>query len=469
MPDQQDKAPNDEQNEQESRDQLEKLSGQFSARVEGLRELLEAIAPHAAALDRPDRLKRHIEQSGLLPDGKRLLSDLLIFEEDGEGVDEPRRELSEKSEDGPDLDEGAIQADSADIEMSAESVPDEAVELTELIRHQPTAVLKVLRQFTRGFVAPRASLLNGSLLTVAIASFEFLLAGLYAYHLLQHPKQLETDEKEFSLADLVEIGSVQDAQQAIAERRVEAFIGKRLDEWSAWSERILGQSFDELSLDASHLNEMFQRRHLIVHTGGAVDRRYLQRVDFPDGEQPSIGDELPVSDRYLYLALDELEVLGHALIAVARGKWQAEKTNEAAGELNGKILELMQANRWMPARKLAEVGCTLKQADSARWVIQVNGWLAIKRLGEFDHCRQEVEEWDVTALADKFKLAKASLLDEVDTAFELLVSTLKSSDVMPGDAWDWPLFDGMRDDARFAQAFAEVGYSREEDESDKAE
>jgi hypothetical protein len=461
MSDQQNEAA--ERSGTEDRGELEKLSGQFGARIEGLRELLEAIAPHAAALDRPDRLKQYIEQSGLQPDGQRLLSDLLVFED--EIADMPDTQSGQRSEEteGESEEESAIQVRAPDTEVSSDSVPVEAVELTKLIRHQPSAVLKVLRQFTRGFVAPRASLLNGSLLTVAIASFEFLLAGLYAYHLLQHPKQLETDEKEFSLADLVEIGSVQDAQQAIAERRVEAFMGKRLDEWSAWSQRILGQSFEELSLDSPHLNEMFQRRHIIVHSGGAVDRRYLQRVDFPNDEQPDIGDELPVSDKYLYMALDELEVLGFALLVVARGKWQSEKANEASAELNAKIVELMQANRWAPARKLAEVGCTLGQADSARWVIQVNGWLAMKRLDEFDRCRPEVEEWDVTALADKFKLAKACLMDEGDAAFELLVPTLKSSDVMPGDAWDWPLFDNLRADARFAQAFAEVGYARQED------
>lgn len=466
MSDQDTSTSEHESDEQESLDQLEQLSRQFRARIEGLRELLEAIAPHAAALDRPDRIKQHIERSGLPPEGRKLLSELLIFEnKPGDGADEPKDAPADGLGSDPDSDETAPHASTSEDEPSAESVPDEAREFTELIRHQPSAVLKVLRQFTQGFVAPRASLLNGSLLTVAIASFEFLLAGLYAYHQLQHPKQLETDEKEFSLAELVEIGSIQEAQQAIAERRVEAFMSKRLDEWSTWSERLLGPSFDALSLDAAHLNEMFQRRHIIVHSGGKVDRRYLQRVELSD-EPPDIGDELPVSDEYLYAALDELEVLGYALFAVARSKWQSESAAEAAGELNGRILDLMQADRWAPARKLAEVGGTLEQVDSIRWVIQVNLWISAKRLDEFEDCKQDVESWDVTALADKFKLAKACLLGHRDSAFELLASTLKGADVIPGEAWDWPLLDGMRDDERFAQAFAEVGYSREDDQAE---
>lgn len=277
---------------------------------------------------------------------------------------------------------------------------------------------------------------------------------------MQHPKQLESDEKEFSLSDLIEAGSIQDARRVLAERRADGFISKRLDEWSAWAERILGRSFADLCLDASHLNEMFQRRHIIVHSGGAVDRRYLQRVDLPPNERPELGDDLPVSDLYLHLALDELEVLGYALIAVSQNKWHPDEAEEATAQLNHRIFDLMQAGRWKLARRLADVGCTLDQPDSIQWMIRVNGWLSQKRLDDFDSCRDEVAEWDITALANQYRLAKACLLDETDEAFDWLAQALEAQEVMPGEAWDWPILDDLRSDPRFAEAFKRVGYER---------
>jgi hypothetical protein len=442
---------------QESKDssKLEDLSDQFSARIEGLRELVEAIAPHVAELDQPERVERLVEQSGLSPEGQQIMTDVYLNDDDPDSpagtTDKPQREATETGPKPSDESNG-----------SPEQIPPRVQAFVNLVQHQPSAVLRVMRRLNQGYAAPRASLLNGSLLTVAIASFEFLLAGIYKYHLLQHPKQLESDEKEFSLADLMELGSVRDAQRVLAERRADTFMTRRLDEWSAWAKRILGQSFENLSLDAPHLNEMFQRRHIIVHSGGAVDKRYLQRVELSEDMKLDIGDELPVSDIYLYQALDELEVLGHALIAVSRSKWHPNEADQATGQLNLRILDLMQAGRFTLARKLADVGCTLEQSDSDRWIVRVNGWLAMKRLGEFEACRQQVIDWDITALASQFKLARACLLDEVDRAFEYLALTLKSREAMPGQAWDWPILDELRDDPRFPQVFAEVGYSRSE-------
>jgi hypothetical protein len=417
------------------RDPLAVLSNQFSARIEGFRELLEVISPHVAALDEPKGIEFAIEKSGLSSQGKDIVRDIFVgsTEEKDSAEESDGNEPTGKGETGV------------------------TKEFTELVRKEPSGMLRVLRRFTQGVIVPRSSLLHGSLLTVAVASFEFLLAGLYGQHLIEFPKQLDDDEKEFSLADLSEIGSIEEAQRVLAERRVDGFMRRGITDWSKWSKRTLGHSFEELCMDSGRFNEALQRRHIVVHSGGIVNRLYLERVNLPPQNQPKLGEELAISATYMGSALDELEVLGYGLAALAWAIWDSEKTDEASVFLNSRIYDLLKGKRFRLARKLAEVGDGLGQSDAYRWTIKVNGWIATKRMDGLEACRSSISDWDVTALSNDFKLAKACLLDESEKAFRLLAPVVQEAEA-PGSIWDWPLLDDLRDDSRFDSVFADAGY-----------
>jgi hypothetical protein len=229
----------------------------------------------------------------------------------------------------------------------------------------------------------------------------------------------------------------------------------------------LGSLLNDICLDFPHLNELFQRRHIVVHSGGIVNRFYLERVDLPEQDAPVLGVELPISSSYLQSALDELAVLGYGLAALAWTKWGSEKSDEASAFLNSRIYDLLQGGRYQLARKLADVGSALDQSDNKRWMIAVNGWIATKKLGEFDSCTEAVANWDVSALANDFKLAKTCLLEQTKQAFELLAVTIHESDDKPAEVWEWPLLDDLRSDPRFTQIFLDAGFTppnREEPE-----
>jgi hypothetical protein len=453
----------DASTERSSPDELDNLSHQFSARIEGLRELLEVISPHVAVLDSPEGFESTIDQSGLSVRGKTVLRDLFVS---GLNVE---IESGTKSDDSPEpAREQTPETDDELVPVPLDEAPREIREFVDLATEEPRGVSKVLRRVTQSLIAPRASLLHGSLLTVAVASFEFLVAGLFSHHLITYPRQLKDDEREFSLADLVELGSIEEARRVLVERRVDNFMRRSIDDWSRWSKQTLGEAFDQLCVDFAHLNEVFLRRHAVVHSGGVVNRLYLERVDLQGEERPELGQDLPVSASYMQSALDELEVLGHGLIGLARSKWTPSNPEKASDYLNGKIFDLLQAQRWKLARKLAVVGESLGQPDSDRWMITVNGWLAAKRLEEFEVCSDQVVNWDVSALANQFKLARACLLDEIDEAFDLLATILAEPERKPGHIWGWPLLDDLRPDSRFIKVFVDAGYSPD-DHQDSSE
>jgi hypothetical protein len=430
--------------------ELDELSAQFTARIEGLRELLDVIAPHVAALDQPSGLETAIQQSELSERGKDVFRSLFLSEKDPDAADDsPVIEIQH----GPPPESQPVPHD---------ELPPRIKAFSDVAQEEPRGVIRMMQRMSHGQLAPRAALLHGSLLTVAVASFEFFLAGLFSLHLIAFPNQLKDDEQEFSLADLVELGSIDEARRLLIERRIDGFMRRGLNDWSRWSERVLGSPFSDLALDFHHLNEIFQRRHIVVHSGGAVSRLYLERVRHSD-KPPALGEELPVSADYMRSALAELEVLGHGLVAVARYKWESGNTDRAADSLNIAVYELLRAERWAEAKKLANIGRPIAHSDSSKWMLTVNGWLAMRGLDELTDDREEIRQWDVSALAPQFRLARACLLDEADEALQQLELTLKESPGHLRPIWEWPLLNGLRDDPRIVEIFCRFGYAPERD------
>jgi hypothetical protein len=457
-------------------DPLLRVLEQFEATIDGLIELLDVISPHVAALDRPEAMTHAIDQAGFSPAGNSLAKALFtggavaveapMYEtpEDGNGSPsarvQPEGGIPEEEVAPPVPEEVTAIGDAPEGTVSAEDaqpVIEEA--LNALVKDEPEALLRIFRRAARSSLVPREGLLNGSLLTVAVAAFETLLAGVYREHLIRHPNQLDSQEKEFSLADLLEYGSVEEARRVLIERRADAFMRRSLADWSAWSGRTLGQNFSALSLDLRVTTEIFQRRHLIVHAGGVVNQTYLDRVDFGDTDPPALGDELAVEGTYLRHALDEVYVLGVAVASVALAKWNAnEGPKLAAGRIISCSYDLMQEDRWPLVRTLCQVGGTLGQDDARKWVVRVNGWLAARALNDDGSHETEIANWDVSALDVKFKLAKAALQGEAEVVVELLPGAMESAGDEAAIVPSWPLLAPFRAHPEFRQAVLNSGF-----------
>lgn len=425
----------------ETPDPLRLAAPQFHGRLDGLRELQEIISPHAAALDitGDGGVSRLIEKGGFSESGTEVMR--AVFESDDE---------SGESADG---DTSGAQGNGEKLSPEREQ---KALEFADVVTNELNAFQGFLRRFVRNAVAPREELLNSSLLTLAVAAFENLLALLVTEHLRRFPGTLESEEKAFSLADLQGVGSIDDARTVLIERRVDNFMRKGLDDWSAWAVKTLGASFDELCIDLDSVKEIFQRRHLVVHAGGIVNRMYLERAPRTEESRPELGTYLSTNGDYILGALDELEVLGDLLLFSAWNKWTQGKDRDAGREeFESRVLELMDGGRWAVVQRLCDQAAEFDVSTATHLVFQVNRWIAMKNLGRFDdQCRAEVEQWDTSALATVYVMARSVLLDEEKRALELLEIALASGEIERRAAETWPLLKDLREGRKFKKAVA---------------
>lgn len=421
----------------------------FQETLDGLRDLHSEVMPHVHDLDKQRLSPEALTVLRALPAKKRRrLRDLLA------AAYEKRALLSEKEAPSEDLDPGGDDGaeKGGDQELGLASVlGSQQKELTEIFAEHDEARLEFSVRLNRTLIAPlRSDLLRNSLLTMAVAAFEVLIGRIVGAKFATHPDSLGT-EPEFSLAQLERFADISEARDLLIENRVDSFVRRDFDYWADWFKKdsSLRLNFDSLCIDRAALSEVFQRRHIIVHNGGQVSRRYLQNTSLTD--PPPLNQFLAVPPEYLDGAIDQLDALGTLLVVGAWAKLYPDEAEVAYAFMSERSQQLMYIGRWSPVRCICAIGKKLegKTTKQRCEVFKVNHWLAVKRLDGLDQIRSEIDAWDTSALDPVFPFVRAALLDDLNEVFAQLPGLLKSGSLNRASLEQWPILEELRADARY--------------------
>lgn len=136
----------------------------------------------------------------------------------------------------------------------------------------------------------RAPIVRSSLLMGVVSDFEMLVAGLIRLNLSNSENLLKQSEKSLTWKQMSEFDSLRDIRIQLSDEYVSNVMRGGLDAWMNWFNKKLNLVVDGVTTEADELLEIFQRRHLLVHNGGVVNRQYMDKLGFRDGVQ--IGDRL---------------------------------------------------------------------------------------------------------------------------------------------------------------------------------
>ncbi|MEU5885847.1 hypothetical protein ABZ835_03280 [Streptomyces sp. NPDC047461] len=294
---------------------------------------------------------------------------------------------------------------------------------------------------------PRMPIFLQSTTVSAVSNFEVLFSGLVAEYYSVTPQALEAasreKEKEFSLKELKEMDSLADAIEIAIRRRVDELMFGSFNEWRKFFADKMNLKFDDYAIDWEFLQEVFQRRHVIVHNGGRASRRYLQNVAPKYSANVTEGDSLPVDHEYVARAANELLTFGY-LLAIATG------VKLAKGEIdffNSKLHRFTYRNlvksRYKIVEKCAAFGESIAQDMDDELTCRVNKWIARQRMGD-GAVHSEVEDWDTRALSSRYKLAKHCLMGDNEAAMALVESLYSDGELGFEDIIEWPLLQPLR-------------------------
>jgi hypothetical protein len=420
------------------------LLDDFVGTVDANLSLLDLVRTHVAESDSPRARFREIT-AGIdgLPPGKRGTLERIAHEHFERFRLESGLEPPKATEHGPDPERlelffGLVTA----IASGAHDVLEDSMQIAQFFERAS----RIMRRPDRAGFLLRAQVVMG------VSAVEVLIAGLVREFYTIKQEALVGEDKEFSLAELKEFGSIEEAITAAIDKRVEQFVWKSFDDWSIWFEKRMNISFSEMLDDWDRTREVFERRHLIVHNEGRVNARYTQRV--PEAIRPNLqlGEELPMDEHYGLQALDHLSVLGILGTTLVWAKL-LPATDFSTPAANA-IYDLMLAGRWEPVAAICHHGKALDCGRSTQLVFQCNEWLARKRLHGLESIEREVGRFDTTGLQIRFSVVRAALLDDLDQAFEILPHALETDraagGMIRGELLEWPILEEMRQDPRIA-------------------
>jgi hypothetical protein len=229
----------------------------------------------------------------------------------------------------------------------------------------------------------------------------------------------------------------------------------------------LAKRFDVKTLTAfpgwTAFIEHSQRRHLITHCDGIVNKQYIDNCKSAGALDPqsTLGKKLTVSAAYLNQALDVVTEVGLKLGQVLWRASDESAINHADMHLSTDLLfELLKREQWTLALRLGEFGQLLAKrknqhlrSDKILKIMVINHAQAAMWSNDHSGAMKIIEAVEWSGSAAEFRLAVACLKRDWDEAANLMRQAGKASEICPLQGYlSWPIFREFRKTPQFSDA-----------------
>lgn len=416
-----------EEDKHSDKSTINNIYEQFIRNIESVEAFFETFSLKALEEDKSilESRKTHLENAILKTFGEEGLKDFLkeIEKEDTE-VEEEKKEVEESK-------------------TSSKKVP---VEKLEDFLYQVTRTPKLQDK--------NFEILSNGAFLILNNHFEYLFADLLTFHFTTNKEVLEEKNISISLNELKNYSTVEEAYNDILFREVEKILlDLSFDEIKNYFEK-LDVSLSEKLIDWELINEIRERRHLIVHNNSIVNKKYLSRTGNPF--KVEIGNQLEVKADYLKSSIAEIKLAGIVLIMNCWGKWSKDNVTDAVGELMDLTFELLLTNKNELVLKICEYidkNIKPRNDDEESYILRakVNNCIALKRLGKNEILTNKLKGIRTSSMSPIFKIAKHLLKNEHKETIPLIKQAIIVDELMKDDFIEWPLFEDIRKDEKFKE------------------
>jgi hypothetical protein len=285
---------------------------------------------------------------------------------------------------------------------------------------------------------------------ISLTSFaEIHLAHLLHLHYAAFPESFDGKQRSLTLEELANFDTIADARAYLTENRIEDVTRGDFNSW-IHALKALGFGLGYETAFHADLVEVFQRRNLIVHNDGFVNRIYSSKTP-KEAKFKVASGHAEVTEEYLESAISLVRTF---FVLVTLEYW---KKHDPASERRGSLsvqcaYEALQNEQWEEARQLGFFITQDKRLpEECRLMGEVNRWLGFKWAGRFEEIRQEVAAADFSGKAVKFKLALDVLLDREDDLIARLDELCEHEHVTVPALKEWPLFRRLRTLPKFQE------------------
>jgi hypothetical protein len=279
--------------------------------------------------------------------------------------------------------------------------------------------------------------------------FEFLFADLLTFHFTNTKNAIEEKSINISLSELKNYSTIEEAYNEILFKEVEKLlIDMNFEEIKGYFKK-LDVSLSENLINWEKINEIRERRHLVVHNNSIINKKYIGKTENPYNFK--IGDSARINNDYLIETINEIQTAGVLLIIDCWGKWEKGNATEAILEILNLTFDLLKEKKYNLTLKICEYvekNIAPRNDDQENCIIRIkfNYCIALKRIEELKKLDKKLEELRVGSMSPIFKIAKHILNDENELAITLIKQSIIVDELKLEDYLEWPIFEELRND-----------------------
>jgi len=340
------------------------------------------------------------------------------------------------------------------IELDEEKVEGAAKGIVSLIKSQ------VATQYLN---RNQTEILYKTSFVMLISYFDYLMSDIIWCYYKTFPGALSGKELFISFNDLSRCGDKDEAIDYILSKKVDSVLyGNLTNQLNFFSSEFrIGLNKGIVKWDA--INEAVERRNLIVHNSGIVNRRYINNVKrLAKGIKE--GDVLNVDARYLKNILEEVFLAGIVLAENCWRKWFKKKTEGAGDILVNEAGKAIYWRDWNLVERLCLYAKGIPESDGIDMdTIEIYYCHTLKKRGKRDKMEAELGKFRRKELRPLIMAMVCALVDDKDGFYECVKDLAElgkpSKESFIGD-FDWPTLMDIREDEdyeeRIERAYAKM-------------
>lgn len=277
--------------------------------------------------------------------------------------------------------------------------------------------------------------------------FEYLFADLLSFHFTNNKNIIEEKNISISLSELKNFTTIEEAYKDLLFKEIEKLLlDLNFEELKDYFKK-LGVGLAEDFVNWDLINEIRERRHLIVHNNAIINQKYLNKSK--NIFNLNIGDKVNIEKEYLKNAIDEVLFAGALLIFNCWGKWDKNYTSDAISEIvNLTFDSLKRKNYSLVIRTCEFVEKMIKPRNEEEETyflhIKFNHCIALKRISNKKELNIKLENIKVGNLTPIYKLAKSVLIEDIEGIKNVFNQAIIVDDLIIDQYYEWPLFEDLR-------------------------
>lgn len=278
--------------------------------------------------------------------------------------------------------------------------------------------------------------------------FEYLFSDLLTYHFKKNTSTIEAKRINISLDELKKYSSIDEAYDDFLYKEVEQLLlDMNFEELKSYFTVKLNIGLEEELIKWDFINEIRERRHIIVHNNSIVNKKYIHRSQNPFTLK--LDDEVTITTEYFKKSMEEIKLAGTLLALNCWGSWDKNNTTGAIWHIMTQSYNELKTNNYEFSIKLGtytekSIKPRNDDEDDYCYRIKFNHCIALKKLGQQEDLDKKIAKIKIGALSPVFKMAQLTLKNSYEEVIELIPKAVVADEFTLEKYLDWPLFDEMR-------------------------